>query len=54
MNPRRVCGFRLGAALEVGEGGGFGGVGVEEGEEAGDFEGATEVGVEMSEANVAG
>ena len=37
-------------ALEVGEGGGFGGVVVEEAEEAGDFQGAAEVGAEIGEA----
>jgi len=38
--------------LEIGEGGGFGGVVVEEGEEFGGFEGAAEVGAEMAEAEV--
>jgi hypothetical protein len=37
-------------SLEVGEGGGFGGVVVEEAEEAGDFQGAAEVGAEIREA----
>jgi hypothetical protein len=37
-------------ALEVGEGGGFGGIVVEEAEEAGDFQGAAEVGAEIGEA----
>jgi len=37
-------------ALEIGEGRGFGGVVVEEAEEAGDFQGAAEVGAEIREA----
>ena len=43
------CG-RDDGALEVGEGGGFGGVVVEEAEEAGDFQSAAEVGAEIREA----
>jgi hypothetical protein len=37
-------------ALEVGEGGGFGGVVIEKIEEAGDFEGAAEIGAEIGKA----